>query len=220
MKNLLKKSSPVAWFLLGVLVAGGTGTAYAANGGTFRLGKSNSATATTKLTNTKGTALKIISKAGTPPISVGSNSTKVPYLNADKLDGKDSSQFQTKITPLTFTALTPAAEWKGDCYTGAPGVAKSADGVVRFRGDICAIGGIDPSSTLIFTLPAQFRPTKDKFLATTLCNGLGGAGPKIGRIYIQVTGDVFVQDDWQETNVPKASACFISLDGLTYTLPY
>ena len=93
MKNLFKKSSPVAWFLLGVLVAGGTGTAYAANGGTFRLGKSNSATATTKLTNTKGTALKVISKAGTPPISVGSNSTKVPYLNADKLDGISSAGF-------------------------------------------------------------------------------------------------------------------------------
>ena len=222
MKNLLKKSSPVAWFLLGVLVAGGTGTAYAANGGTFRLGKSNSATTTTKLTNTKGTALKIISKAGTPPISVGSNSTKVPYLNADKLDGKDSSQFQTKITPLTFTALTPAAEWKGNCFTGAPGVAKSADGVVRFRGDICSFSGSDPSSTLIFTLPAQFRPTKDKVLATTLCaNNVGGVGPKIGRIYIQAfNGDVFVEDDWQDTNVPKASACFISLDGLTFTLPY
>jgi len=94
MKNLLKKSSPVAWFLLGVLVAGGTGTAYAANGGTFRLGQSNSATATTKLTNTKGTALKVISKAGTPPINVGTNSTKVPYFNADKLDGKDSTAFQ------------------------------------------------------------------------------------------------------------------------------
>ena len=93
MKNLFKKSSPVAWFLLGILVAGGTGTAYAANGGTFRLGQSNSATATTKLTNTKGTALKVISKAGTPPISVGSNSTKVPYLNADKLDGISSAGF-------------------------------------------------------------------------------------------------------------------------------
>jgi len=221
MKNLLKKSSPVAWFLLGVLVAGGTGTAYAANGGTFRLGKSNSATATTKLTNTKGTALKIISKAGTPPISVGSNSTKVPYLNADKLDGKDSSQFQTKITPLTFTALTPAAGWKGNCFTGAPGVAKSADGVVRFRGDICAIDyAADPASRVIFTLPAQFIPTEYKYLTTNLCN-IEGNGPRIGRIVInRENGNVSVQDDWQDTNVPKASACFISLDGLTYTLPY
>ena len=216
MKNLFKKSSPVAWFLLGVLVAGGTGTAYAANGGTFRLGKSNSATATTKLTNTKGTALKVISKAGTPPISVGSNSTKVPYLNADKLDGIDSSSFQRKITPLTFTALTPAAEWRGDCYTGAPGVAKSADGVVRFRGDICAIDTfVDPASNVIFTLPAQFRPTKDKYLTTGLCNGW------TGRIVIySPSGEVQVEDDLQDTGVPKASACFISLDGLTFTLPY
>lgn len=95
MKKLLSKSSPVAWFLLGLLVAGGTGTAYAANGGTFRLGQSNSATATTKLTNTKGTALKIISKSSTPPLSVGSNSTKVPYLNADKVDGLNASQIAT-----------------------------------------------------------------------------------------------------------------------------
>jgi len=218
MKNLFKKSSPVAWFLLGILVAGGTGTAYAANGGTFRLGQSNSATATTKLTNTKGTALKVISKAGTPPISVGSNSTKVPYLNADKLDGKDSSQFQTKITRLTFTALTPAAEWRGNCYTGAPGVAKSADGVVRFRGDICAVNAlVDPVSNVIFTLPAQFRPTTDKYLTTTLCN-TDGVGPRIGRIVIYgPSGEVQVEDDWKDTGVPKASACFISLDGLTYT---
>ncbi|MCX6418580.1 MAG: hypothetical protein NTU50_03930 [Actinobacteria bacterium] len=220
MKNLFKKSSPVAWFLLGILVAGGTGTAYAANGGTFRLGQSNSATATTKLTNTKGTALKVISKAGTPPINVGTNSTKVPYFNADKLDGKDSSQFQTKITPLTFTALTPATGWVGNCYAGAPGVAKSADGVVRFRGDICAFDtSVDPASNVIFTLPAQFRPTEYEYLITGLCNP-DGVGPRIGRIVIGPGGVVSVEDDWQDTGVPKASTCFISLSGLTYALPY
>ena len=221
MKNLVKKSSPVAWFMLGVLVTGGTGTAYAANGGTLRLGGSNSATATTTLTNTNGTALKVVSKAGKPPISVGSNSTKVPYFNADKLDGKDSSQFQMKITPLTFTALTPAAEWQGNCYTGAPGIAKSADGVVHFRGDICAIDtAVDPASRVIFTLPEAFRPTRYKFLTTNLCNG-DGIGPRIGRIVIEPsTGQVSVDDDWQDSTVPMASACFISLDGVTYTLPY
>ena len=93
MKISLSKTSPVLWFALGALVVGGTGTAYAANGGTFRIGQSNTATATTKLTNTKGTALKIISKASSPPISVGSNSTKVAYLNSDRLDGKDSTAF-------------------------------------------------------------------------------------------------------------------------------
>jgi len=98
MKISLSKASPVLWFALGALVVGGTGTAYAANGGTFRIGQSNTATATTKLTNTKGTALKIISKASSPPISVGSNSTKVPYFNADKLDGLSSAALQRRIS--------------------------------------------------------------------------------------------------------------------------
>jgi hypothetical protein len=122
MKNLFRKSSPVAWFLLGVLIAGGTGTAYAANGGTFRLGKSNSATATTKLTNTKGTALKVISKAGTPPISVGSNSTKVPYFNADKLDGISSAGF---VRGKIYFAEVNA---NGSLHRGSAGVTSSSTG--------------------------------------------------------------------------------------------
>jgi len=214
MKNLFKKSSPVVWFLLGVLVAGGTGTAYAANGGTFRLGQSNSATATTKLTNTKGTALKVISKAGTPPISVGSNSTKVPYLNADKLDGKDSSAFQGKIGRLSFTALTPGTGWVGNCYVGSPGIAVSVDGVVHFRGDVCSANGLDPSSNTIFTIPAQFRPTTDKYLTADLCNAA------TGRIHVNASnGEVYVEDDPQDSSTPHASACFVSLDGITFTLP-
>ena len=215
MKNLFKKSSPVAWFLLGVLIAGGTGTAYAANGGTFRLGQSNSATATTKLTNTKGTALKVISKAGTPPINVGSNSTKVPYFNADKLDGKDSTAFQGKIGKLSFTTLTPGTGWVGNCYVGNPGIAVSVEGVVHFRGDVCSSNtAVDPASNIIFTLPAQFRPTNDKYLTADLCVA------KTGRLYIEaVNGNVYVQDNPQDSSTPHASACFVSLDGITFTLP-
>ena len=119
MKNLFKKSSPVAWFLLGILIAGGTGTAYAANGGTFRLGQSNSATATTKLTNTKGTALKVISKAGTPPINVGTNSTKVPNFNADKLDGLSSGSF---VRGKIYFAEVNA---NGSLHRGSAGVTAS-----------------------------------------------------------------------------------------------
>ena len=126
MKNLFKKSSPVAWFLLGILVAGGTGTAYAANGGTFRLGQSNSATATTKLTNTKGTALKVISKAGTPPINVGTNSTKVSYFNADKLDGIDSASFQR--AGKIFYAVVDGAASTPTVVRGSAGSAISFGG--------------------------------------------------------------------------------------------
>ncbi|MUH42611.1 MAG: hypothetical protein F2792_00325 [Actinobacteria bacterium] len=214
MKNLLKKSSPVAWFLLGVLVAGGTGTAYAANGGTFKLGASNSATKTTTLTNTTGTALRLNSPSTKAPLSVGTNKTKVPSLNADLLDGKDSSAFQPKIGRLSFTTITPEPGWVGNCYTGSPGIAVSADGVVHFRGDVCSSNGFDNPGP-IFYIPAQFRPTTYKYLATTLCDA------KIGRLFIEpATGAVNVDEDWQDSGTPKASACFVSLDGLTYTLPY
>jgi hypothetical protein len=70
----------------------GSGTAYAATGGKFILGKSNAATATSTLTNTKGTALSLSSKAGTPSLKVN-RTTKVANLNSDLLDGLDQSRF-------------------------------------------------------------------------------------------------------------------------------
>lgn len=68
------------------------GVAYAATGGTFVLGRSNTAGATTTLTNSNGTALSLVSKAGTAPLKV-SNNVRVPLLNADKLDGLEASSF-------------------------------------------------------------------------------------------------------------------------------
>lgn len=88
----MKISRPVA-FGMGVITALviGSGTAYAATGGKFILGKSNAATSTTTLTNTRGTALALNSKAGTPSLRVN-RTTKVPNLNADLLDGLDQSR--------------------------------------------------------------------------------------------------------------------------------
>ena len=95
-------------FIAGAIVALvlGTGTAYAANGGIFRLGRSNSATAITTLTNTQGTALKLSSKAGQPSLRVNRN-TKVPSLNSDLLDGVDSGSFArvTKVGSNTGTGF-------------------------------------------------------------------------------------------------------------------
>ncbi|MFJ9315330.1 hypothetical protein ACIRN4_14155 [Pimelobacter simplex] len=89
----MKISRPVA-FAAGALMALvlGSGTAVAATGGKFILGKTNTAAATTVLKNSKGTAIQFTSKPGTPSFKV-SNSTKVPGLNADLLDGSDSSAF-------------------------------------------------------------------------------------------------------------------------------
>lgn len=87
----------------------GSGTAYAATGGTFLLGKSNSAGATTSLTNSAGTALSLTSKSGTAPLKV-SSSTKVANLNADKLDGLDSTSF-AKASGQTGTIWSDGGVW-------------------------------------------------------------------------------------------------------------
>jgi hypothetical protein len=81
-------------FVSGVIVAMvlGSGTAYAATGGNFKLGGKNTATSVTSLVNSQGTALKLTSKAGTAPLAVTSG-TKVANLNADRLDGLTSVQF-------------------------------------------------------------------------------------------------------------------------------
>jgi hypothetical protein len=85
------------------------GTTYAATGGNFILGQSNSASSTTSLTRTganaaKGlqvtntgtgagaTALGLSVASGHAPFTVNSG-TKVANLNADKLDGLDSTGF-------------------------------------------------------------------------------------------------------------------------------
>ena len=73
------------------------GTAVAASGSTFVTGRSNAATTVTTLTNSRGTALVLRSKAGIPSLKV-SSSSKVAALNADRLDSLDSSQLQRRIS--------------------------------------------------------------------------------------------------------------------------
>lgn len=89
----MKPNRTVA-FAMGAITALvlGSGTAYAATGGKFIIGKSNSATSTSTLSNSRGTALALNSKSGTAPLKVNS-ATKVAKLNADKLDGRDSTSF-------------------------------------------------------------------------------------------------------------------------------
>src|SRR5215218_11015193 len=101
-------------FLMGLalmlaLLFGMASTAFGANGGNFILGSlNNTATAITKLTGTIGggpalrvsnpstatgsTALDLQVATGKAPMKVNS-STKVTNLNADAVDGKDSSTF-------------------------------------------------------------------------------------------------------------------------------
>ncbi|MFL5796499.1 MAG: hypothetical protein ACJ77A_01020 [Actinomycetota bacterium] len=89
-----------------VLVLSG-GTAVAVTGGNFLLGKANSASSKTSLsapiankalqitnsdTDAGATALGLTTAHGNPPLIVNS-ATKVEHLNADQLDGRDSTTF-------------------------------------------------------------------------------------------------------------------------------
>jgi hypothetical protein len=89
------------------------GTTYAATGGAFILGRSNAASSTTALsTGTTGAAFKVTNTstgtggsfnvaAGHQPITVNSG-VKVTNLNADKLDGLDSSSLISTSTLRRF----------------------------------------------------------------------------------------------------------------------
>jgi hypothetical protein len=92
----------------------GSGTAYAATGGTFKLGSANTASRTTTLTNAYGTALYLRSKAGRAPLTVNSK-TRVPNLNSDLLDGKDSTGFASSTARIgTVTSTGEAFDLDGD----------------------------------------------------------------------------------------------------------
>ncbi len=86
------RPAPATVISLIALVFAMSGTAYAATGGDFILGKANTATSVTSLTNKKGTALSLSSTSTTPPLKV-SNNVQVPNLNASELGGHTSSAF-------------------------------------------------------------------------------------------------------------------------------
>jgi hypothetical protein len=72
--------------------------AFAANGGNFLLGRSNTASAVTSLIKSgAGPALQLVVPAGQPPIVVNATAGKATNLNADKLDGKDSTAFASGV---------------------------------------------------------------------------------------------------------------------------
>jgi hypothetical protein len=115
--------APVIALIALFVALGGVGVA--ANGGNFILGQSNNAGNTTALssgvttgptlalTNTGNKpAARFSANSGVAPFSVGS-AAKVAGLNADKLDGFDSSYFLPgsavrQIGPVTVAAGSPA----------------------------------------------------------------------------------------------------------------
>ena len=85
------------------LVLGAATAAFGANGDVFRIGQSNFASAVSVLNKSgAGPALRLLVDSG-PPLAVNSQG-KVANLNADKLDGTDSSGLVPK---KTYTKVVP-----------------------------------------------------------------------------------------------------------------
>jgi hypothetical protein len=93
----------------GALTMGVGGVGYAATGGHFVLGQGNRATHVSTLNNPVGTPLSLKGAATAAPMRV-SSAVKVDNLNADRLDGLDSSAFQAKgaIVRVSDPTFTPS----------------------------------------------------------------------------------------------------------------
>ena len=91
------------------IVVSGAGVGYAANGGSFLLGRANDATQTSTLRSAAGAPLKLVGPAASAPMVVSSNA-KVTKLNADLVDGLDSTELQRKgaIVRKGETTFTPS----------------------------------------------------------------------------------------------------------------
>lgn len=142
------------------LIVAMTGTAEAATGGGFLLGRSNTESTVSVLKNvTPGkSALNLYTaKNNVAPFRVGTNQTKVPNLNADLVDGLHSSAFlRTGSTAANASALggTPAAGYQlritGQCPgndgTDVQGI--NSDGTVVCHNALAGTGAIVLSAFL------------------------------------------------------------------------
>ena len=91
-----------------VLVAGFGAVGYASNGDALLVGKGNKATKTTKITNKKsGPVLNLKAKSG-PALAVNT-SDLIKNLNADQVDGKDSTVLDPGAVSRSWTAGAPWA---------------------------------------------------------------------------------------------------------------
>ncbi len=127
---------------------------YAATGQSMVLGQANKASKVTVLKRTTpGPALKLSVKPGSAPLAV-SNGTKVRRLNADRLDGLDSTALGEHVTgfasdacegllpvPMTYTKITdvgtvitrPTTRWTRIEYASTYSAVRGAATSVVFQ---------------------------------------------------------------------------------------
>ena len=187
--NIKRPSHGVIVAYLALFVAL-TGTATAASGGTFVLGRSNTASSVTTLSNSAGTPLSLGAKAGYAPLKVNS-SVKVVNLNSDKLDGIDSTQLQrptSRTCTYGFASLTQAG-----VATCANGNSDTIDGIdsaqlQRPTSNICTYGFASLTQAGVATCATSDADTLDGFNSTDFVKA-SNATPPVGSNFVQAIGD-------------------------------
>lgn len=132
------------------------GVAYAATGGTFVLGRANSATSTTSLsTSTTSTnPLSLVAKSGYAPLKVNTT-TKVANLNADLVDGLHSTSLATMSGRTSVISDTGYAHLVDDQVDNTKDLYVSHAACPA--GSLLVGGGAsaDPTTRLTFSGPAR-----------------------------------------------------------------
>jgi hypothetical protein len=167
-------------------------------GGVFNLGVTNTVNAITKLTgtvagpslqiinnstNAAGTALNLQVATGKPPLKVNST-TKVANLNADQLDGLDSSAFGVRtISTFGYADSCDAPNAWNTCAPVTVTVPAGKTYLVSVWSEFSALGGANNQTTeycSAVTAPAQTTPS--------CLPPIGGNDPHI----VTVWGNAFV----------------------------
>jgi hypothetical protein len=126
--------------------------------------------------------------------------------NAAHATNADHATTADSVPALSWTDLTLKNSWAA-FFEGVPQIAKSSEGVVYFRGAMTRTSG---TSTNPFAVPAGFVPSTTHYIPVDQVSGT------TGRIRVEVSGEVFVEDDPDH----PGSAGTTHLTGVSYTLPY
>lgn len=138
------------------------------------------------------------------PVPSATKATNATHAtSADSATNADHATTADSVPALSFTDLTLKNGWSTCSGGGVPGIAKSSEGVVHFRGFICRTSG---SSNNPFAVPAGFVPSWTEVIPVSQ------DGLTTGQIWVRLDGDALVYG--------SNAASFTSLAGASYTLPY